>query len=53
LRTSLATPVAADDTLRLVEAIRVLALSHGPAAVRHCIRLVESVRELLDSITKV
>lgn len=44
-------PVAADDTLRLVEAVRVLALRHGPAAVDHCVRLVESVRELLDRVS--
>jgi ActR/RegA family two-component response regulator len=43
--------VEADDTLRLVEAVRVLALRHGPAAVQHCIRLVESVRQLLDGVT--
>jgi ActR/RegA family two-component response regulator len=41
----------ADDTLRLVEAVRVLALRHGPAAVQHCTRLVESLRGLLDSVT--
>jgi ActR/RegA family two-component response regulator len=42
--------VEADDTLRLVEAVRVLALRHGPAAVQHCTRLVESLRGLLDSV---
>ncbi|HEV3115561.1 MAG TPA: response regulator [Gemmataceae bacterium] len=41
----------AEETLRLAEAVRVLALRHGPAAVTHCIRLVESVRELLDGVT--
>ena len=41
----------ADDTLRLAEAVRVLAVKHGPAAVKHCIRLVESLRELLDDVT--
>jgi ActR/RegA family two-component response regulator len=41
----------ADDTLRLIEAIRVLAVRHGPSAVRHCTRLVESVRDLLDGVT--
>jgi two-component system nitrogen regulation response regulator NtrX len=41
----------ADDTLRLAEAVRVLALRHGPAAVRHCTRLVEVVRALLDETT--
>jgi len=48
-----AAPVAADDTLRLVEAVRVLALRHGPAAVRHCTQLVESLRQLLDSVSGV
>lgn len=43
--------VEADETLRLAEAVRVLALRHGPDAVRHCTRLVESLRELLDSLT--
>ncbi len=41
----------ADDSLRLAEAIRVLALRHGPAAVRHCIGLVDSLRGLLDAVT--
>jgi ActR/RegA family two-component response regulator len=35
-------------TLRLAEAVRVLALRHGPRAVEHCTALVESVRRLLD-----
>ncbi len=46
-----AAPVGPDETLRLVEAVRGLAVRHGPAAVRHCTRLVESVRELLDKVT--
>jgi hypothetical protein len=43
--------VGAGATLRLVEAIRVLALRHGAPAVDHCIQLVESLRHLLDTIT--
>jgi ActR/RegA family two-component response regulator len=42
--------VDADDSLRLAEAIRVLALRHGTPAVRHCTRLVEQLRELLDAV---
>src|SRR5262249_37448713 len=42
----------ADVSLRLMEAVRVLALRHGPAAVRHCTRLVETLRELLDTVTE-
>jgi ActR/RegA family two-component response regulator len=41
----------AAQTVRLAEAIRVLALRHGPQAVEHCTRLVESVRTLLDAAT--
>src|SRR5262249_34541408 len=43
--------VGADETLRLAEAVRVLALRHGPPAVQHCTRLVEGLRELLDQLT--
>jgi hypothetical protein len=46
------TPTAdAEETLRLIEAIRVLSVSHGPAAVQHCTRLVEDLRALLDKVT--
>jgi len=38
----------ADTGLRLIEAVRALAVSHGPAAVDHCLTLVESLRRLLD-----
>ena len=38
----------AGETLRLAEAVRVLALRHGPAAVRHCTAMAESLRRLLD-----
>jgi hypothetical protein len=43
--------VDADDALRLAEAVRVLAVRHGPQAVQHCIQLVEGVRRLLDEAT--
>jgi ActR/RegA family two-component response regulator len=43
----------ATETVRLAEAIRVLALRHGPAAVGHCVRMVESLRALLDEATGV
>ena len=42
--------VAGEDSLRLAEAIRELAVRHGPAAVQHCIRLVDSLRNLLDHV---
>jgi ActR/RegA family two-component response regulator len=44
--------IGAGETLQLAEAVRVLAVRHGPAAVQHCLRLVASVRELLDTITR-
>ena len=57
LREGLGEPVGggvdATETVRLAEAIRVLALRHGPAAVGHCVRLVESLRALLDEATGV
>lgn len=42
--------VDAETTLRLAESIRVLAVRHGASAVAHCIRLVESLRQLLDEM---
>jgi hypothetical protein len=42
--------VSPEDSLRLAEAIRVLALRYGPPAVQHCVRLVEGVRALLDDV---
>jgi ActR/RegA family two-component response regulator len=50
LEASSGAPVGAEESLRLAEAVRVLAVRHGPDAVRHCIRLVESLRELLDNV---
>jgi ActR/RegA family two-component response regulator len=44
-------PPAVMDRLRLVEAVRVLALRHGTPAVRHCTRLIEELQKLLDTIT--
>jgi hypothetical protein len=43
--------LGADETIRLAEAVRGLAVRHGPSAVRHCIQLVESLRALLDEAT--
>jgi hypothetical protein len=42
---------SAAQTVRLAEAIRVLALKHGTPALEHCLRLVENVRALLDQVT--
>jgi ActR/RegA family two-component response regulator len=46
-------PLDGGDTVRLAEAIRVLALHYGSPAVHQCIRLVEGLRELLDQVTGV
>jgi hypothetical protein len=40
--------VDAKTSLELAEAVRELAIRHGSAAVRHCVRLVHDVRQLLD-----
>lgn len=42
---------SAEASVRLAEAIRVLALRHGTPALEHCLRLVENVRGLLDRVT--
>jgi ActR/RegA family two-component response regulator len=43
--------VEAVAALELAEAVRELAVRHGDAAVRHCVKLVESVRAMLDAVT--
>jgi CheY-like chemotaxis protein len=50
LRATPGSELDADESLRLMEAVRVLATRHGPAAVQHCTRLVEGLRDLLDSV---
>ena len=47
-RTPWSTPT---PTLRLAEAVRVLAVRHGPPAVEHCIAWSNDLRKLLDDIT--
>jgi ActR/RegA family two-component response regulator len=51
LRTSPTAAAGAEESVRLAEAVRVLAVRHGPVAVKHCTRLVEDLRELLDTVT--
>jgi CheY-like chemotaxis protein len=43
--------VEPEETVRLAEAIRVLALRHGAPAVRHCLTLVQNLRTLLDKVS--
>ena len=43
--------VSGADAVRLAEAVRVLALRHGPSAVQFCIDMVERLRGLLDGAT--
>jgi two-component system nitrogen regulation response regulator NtrX len=50
LTTTARAPGEADAALRLAEAVRVLAVRHGTPAVEHCIRTVESLRQMLDVI---
>jgi ActR/RegA family two-component response regulator len=40
--------VAGEEVVRLAEAVRGLAVRHGPAVVRHCTQMVEGLRRLLD-----
>jgi two-component system nitrogen regulation response regulator NtrX len=41
----------AEQSLALAEAIRVLGVKHGPAALAHCVNLVKNVQQLLDQVT--
>jgi hypothetical protein len=43
-------PIDAATTVRLAEAIRVLAVRHGARAVEHCTRLVEDLRRRTTTI---
>jgi DNA-binding NarL/FixJ family response regulator len=43
--------VEPEETVKLAEAIRVLALRHGNQAVRHCLVLVQNLRVLLDAVS--
>lgn len=43
--------VAADLSVQLAEAIRVLAARHGVVALEHCLTLIDQVRGLLDHAT--
>ena len=38
----------AEQSLALAEAIRVLGVKHGPAALEHCVELIKNVTALLD-----
>jgi ActR/RegA family two-component response regulator len=51
LRESAAGAIDAASTLRLAEAIRVLALRYGTRAVDHCTRMVADLRGLLDEVS--
>jgi DNA-binding NarL/FixJ family response regulator len=41
----------AETTLQLVEAVRALAMQHGPRAVEYCVRVVRDLHQLLDEVT--
>jgi ActR/RegA family two-component response regulator len=51
LREGTAGTIDAASTVRLAEAIRLLALRYGPRAVDHCTRMVADLRGLLDEIS--
>ncbi len=50
LRLSPEALVDADAVLELAEAIRSLAVRHGPAVVRHCTQMIQSIGRLVDSV---
>lgn len=43
--------IDAETGLKLIEAVRGLAVRHGPTAVAHCIAVIDSLRTLLDETT--
>jgi hypothetical protein len=45
-------PAEAEETVKLAEAIRVLALRHGTPALNHCLTLIQNLRGLLDQVTE-
>jgi ActR/RegA family two-component response regulator len=51
LRHGSAGAIDASATVRLAEAIRLLALRYGPRAVDHCSRMLTDLRGLLDDVT--
>jgi DNA-binding NarL/FixJ family response regulator len=51
LSTSAAALVEPEETVKLAEAIRVLAIRHGTPAVRHCLVLIQNLRGLLDNVS--
>lgn len=40
-----------EETVKLAEAIRVLALRHGAPALQHCLVLIQNLRGLLDKVS--
>jgi ActR/RegA family two-component response regulator len=50
LRASSVSGLEPSQTVELAEAVRVLAVRHGEAAVRHCARLIRDVGALLDAL---
>jgi hypothetical protein len=52
LSTAGSSPGEAEETVKLAEAIRVLALRHGTPAVSHCLTLIQNLRGLLDKLSE-
>ncbi|HEV2950045.1 MAG TPA: response regulator [Gemmataceae bacterium] len=52
LSTAGSSPGEAEETVKLAEAIRVLALRHGTPAVSHCLTLIQNLRGLLDKVSE-
>lgn len=43
--------IDSEEALKLLSAVRTLAVRHGPDAVSHCVHQVESLNKLLDQLT--
>jgi len=50
LQKQLGPAVDSEDILRLLQAVRDLALAHGPSAIRHCLQIIESTATFLNQV---
>jgi hypothetical protein len=51
LQKQLGTAVDSEEVLRLLQAVRDLALAHGPAAIKHCLQIIESTATFLGQVS--
>lgn len=50
LQKQLGPAVDSEDILRLLQTVRDLAIAHGPAAIKHCLQIIESTATFLSQV---